>query len=259
MLRIRNCSSEFKIKNAFVSCSHPLVFNFENEHLFDELPPRGEFDLPIQMRAALVGSNSIKFLIRYEVTADREDAVSGPSRYRFQRVALQVDAEHSFQPRYRINMSIQRPGTHLVNLSLSDHKSSSQIGKAELPQVEAIEIVNKEKRWKICRRDSSGMYFAIEQAGPGSSEESILKLVDSALSVRDDPKLLAFLEKETEFALTKGLKRATDDKREVDFVLHWVLPRSRRRGFMATCSQDLFSSLADRRRKPLHVAFSYPK
>jgi len=59
-------------------------------------------------------------------------------------------------------MSIQSPGTHLVNLSISDHKNSSQTGKPELPKAEAIEIINKEKRWKICKRDSSGMYFAIE-------------------------------------------------------------------------------------------------
>ena len=79
------------------------------------------------------------------------------------------------------------------------------------------------------------------------------------MSVRDDPQLLAFLEKEMEFALSKGLARVADEKREVDFILHWVLPLSGRRGFMSTSSQDLFSSLAERRRKPLHVAFSYPK
>lgn len=156
-------------------------------------------------------------------------------------------------------MSIQSPGTHLVNLSISDHKSSSQGGKPELPQAEAIEIVNKEKRWKICRRGSSGMYFAIEQAAPGSPEESILKLSDSAVSVRDDPQLLAFLKSDVEFAHKKGDARVTVDKTEVDFILHWVLPLSGRRGFMSTCSQDLFSSLAERRRKPLHIAFSYPK
>lgn len=39
VLRIRNCSSQYKMKDAYVSCSHPLVFNFLNEHLFDELAP----------------------------------------------------------------------------------------------------------------------------------------------------------------------------------------------------------------------------
>lgn len=47
VLRIQNCSSRFKIKDAFVSCSHPLVFNFLNDHLFDELAPGQNFDLPI--------------------------------------------------------------------------------------------------------------------------------------------------------------------------------------------------------------------
>jgi len=81
VLRIRNCSSEFKIKDAFVSCSHPLVFNFLNDRLFDELAPGQQFDLPIQMRAALVGSNSIKFLIRYEVAGDAEKGIPAPSRH----------------------------------------------------------------------------------------------------------------------------------------------------------------------------------
>lgn len=81
MLRIRNCSDKFILKDAFVSCSHPLVFNFLNERLFDELAPGQQFDLPIQMRAALVGSNSIKFLIRYEVAGDAEKGIPAPGRY----------------------------------------------------------------------------------------------------------------------------------------------------------------------------------
>jgi len=75
-------------------------------------------------------------------------------------------------------MSIQSPGTHLVNLSIPDHKNSAQVGKAELPQAEAIEIINKEQRWRICKRGTSGMYFAIEQASQDSPAESILKLSD---------------------------------------------------------------------------------
>lgn len=30
VLKLTNLSSKFKIKNAFVMCSHPLLFNFEN-------------------------------------------------------------------------------------------------------------------------------------------------------------------------------------------------------------------------------------
>ena len=49
--------------------------------LFDELAPGQQFDLPIQMRAALVGSNEIKFLIRYEVAGDAEKGIPAPSRH----------------------------------------------------------------------------------------------------------------------------------------------------------------------------------
>ena len=39
IFKIKNCSSKYSIKNAFVMCSHPLLFNFENKLLFKSLAP----------------------------------------------------------------------------------------------------------------------------------------------------------------------------------------------------------------------------
>lgn len=58
------------IKNAFISCSHPLLVNFENTKLFDELQMQSTFELPIQMRMCIEGHINIKFLMRYEVGSE---------------------------------------------------------------------------------------------------------------------------------------------------------------------------------------------
>ena len=40
---ISNVSEKFKISNAFISCSHPLLFSFENTKLVESLDPGKEF------------------------------------------------------------------------------------------------------------------------------------------------------------------------------------------------------------------------
>lgn len=37
-IRIKNLSEEFEMKNIFISCSHPLILNFENLKLFSSIP-----------------------------------------------------------------------------------------------------------------------------------------------------------------------------------------------------------------------------
>jgi len=89
-LKIRNCSSAFELRDAFVSCSHPLMLNFENQLVFKSLAPGKDVDLPIQLRSSINGKNLIKFLIRYEVVGE---PVQGPSRFRFQRLCLHLDTQ----------------------------------------------------------------------------------------------------------------------------------------------------------------------
>ena len=87
-IKVKNTSSEYSMRHAFVSCSHPILFNFENSFLFDELAPNQEHDFPIQMRASLIKTNNVKFLIRYEVSGADGTAIPNSSRYRFQRVQI---------------------------------------------------------------------------------------------------------------------------------------------------------------------------
>ena len=116
ILRIRNCSSTTKLRQAFITCSHPMLFNFQNLLLFNELDPSGTFELPIQMRAPLIGFNTIKFLIRYEI--DMAEEVPVLSRFRFQRLVVDFKTQQIFAPNYRVNISSRIPNAHLVNLSI---------------------------------------------------------------------------------------------------------------------------------------------
>jgi hypothetical protein len=121
-LQIRNCSPTFKIKNASVSCSHPSMLNFENKYLFQELGPDQTFELPVKLRAALVGSNLVKFLVRYEVSCEGGEPLPVPSRFRFQRLSLHCSIEQTFTPKYKVNVSTQKAETHLVNLLIQEHR-----------------------------------------------------------------------------------------------------------------------------------------
>ena len=138
-------------------CSHPLLFNFENQKVTDNLEIGESFELPLDMKANLCGPITVKFLIRYEVASD--EPLNAPSRFRFLRHCIHMKSEQSFTPLYRINLSSRIPGTHLVNLSLIGQKM--QIGYGETPEISAIEIIDKQKNWKLCRKDDIGKFFAI--------------------------------------------------------------------------------------------------
>jgi hypothetical protein len=44
-----------------------MIFGFSRMRLFDKIEKGGKFVLPVRMRASLMQSNEVKFLIRYEV------------------------------------------------------------------------------------------------------------------------------------------------------------------------------------------------
>ena len=67
--------------------------------------------------------------------------------------------------------------------------------------MDAVEIINKEKRWKIANRDSTGKFFVIEKATPSEEEHSVLRLREQLVSVREDQQLSMFLEKEVEYQI----------------------------------------------------------
>ena len=79
-------------------------------------------------------------------------------------------------------MSSRIPGTHLVNLSILAQKM--QTGFGETPEISAIEIINSQKQWKLCRKDETGKFFAIQHAD--EEAQSILKF-DEVSSVIETP------------------------------------------------------------------------
>jgi hypothetical protein len=71
-LQITNESYKFGIKNGYAVCSHPMIFGFSRMRLFEKIEKGGKFVLPLKMRASLMQTNDIKFLIRYEVDNSEE-------------------------------------------------------------------------------------------------------------------------------------------------------------------------------------------
>tara|TARA_B110000285_G_C15078384_1_gene592047 strand:+ start:964 stop:1215 length:252 start_codon:yes stop_codon:yes gene_type:complete len=72
-------------------------------------------------------------------------------------------------------------------------------GRPELPVIDGIEIINPNKKWTICKRDELGKFFVIQKASDVTQAESILQLKDNLVTVESDPKLMAFLKKETQY------------------------------------------------------------
>lgn len=90
-INIKNLS-KYKMENAFVSCSHPLMFNFENKMLLESLDKGQEMNIPIKLRVSLIQSTLVKFLVRYEVAKD-EEAKNNSARFRFARLMVTINGE----------------------------------------------------------------------------------------------------------------------------------------------------------------------
>lgn len=67
-LQVNNDSYKYELRNGYAVCSHPMIFGFSRMRLFDQIEKGGKFVLPLRMRASLMQSNEVKFLIRYEVS-----------------------------------------------------------------------------------------------------------------------------------------------------------------------------------------------
>lgn len=137
-IKIKNMSRGMRVRSAFISCSHPLLCNFDNSRMdfgpgsdsgAKELAYGEEFAMPVKVR--MVGEEErdkvIKFLLRYEVVNDNDsEDLPNASRYRFQRMIVFIDSRQLFVPRYRSIMSSVTPGTHLVNLTIAQALNLSQ-------------------------------------------------------------------------------------------------------------------------------------
>ena len=151
----------------------------------------------------------------------------------------------------------------MVNLNITGGLLNAQGGRPEIPVVDAVEIINKEKRWKIANRDSTGKFFVIEKATPSEEEPSVLRLREQLVSVREDQQLSMFLEKEVEYVLEKHVHQPTDEQSEIDFVLHWRIQSSDRRGIFCSFKRPLFPAAkaanSEQESKPLQITFDYPR
>lgn len=252
-IRVTNMSSTYSAKNSFVSCSHPIMLNFLNRKLFDELKPNASIDVPITLRAGLLGENVVKFLMRHEV-----DGVSEKSKFRFQRLQVNLSTQNCFEAFYRISMSSRQPGTFLVNLALNANNLAPRNSNFEKAQIQAVEIISKDNQFKICKRDEGGRFFSLEKHEGVTSEDSILKIEEQIRSIKDDPELQSLLDKELQYKKVKhSAEKATDT---VDFILHWSMPTQGKRGFITSKGQPLFpAQVAQQHRCPLQVAFKFPK
>ena len=235
-------------------CSHPLLFNFENKFLFKTLAPGQTEEIPISMKVSLIGNIQVKFLVRYEVTNRDGEPLPLWSRFRFQRVCIDLSAEQTFLAAYRIDSSSKQVGTYLVNMSIAARHLLSNTHE-DFPQVRAIEIISSEKLWKLCKQDDSRFFSIMKNESPSSAkadEDSVLKFADDVQLIKQDESMKSLLDKEVDYAMENGLyhkgknvKMASDKQHEVDFLLHWLMPVSGKKGFIVSFKQELKGKVMD--------------
>ena len=99
MLLIKNLSATHSIKNIFLLCSHPIVFDLYIKKLMRqdeeplELGPNEEIQIPINFRASLKGEFSVRFIFRYEVIPmSPEDVLPATCKFRFQRMIIFINS-----------------------------------------------------------------------------------------------------------------------------------------------------------------------
>jgi hypothetical protein len=98
-----------------------MIFGFTRMKLFDRIEGGGKFTLPLFLRASLMQSNEIKFLIRYEIESKTSDYWTSTnadkmSRFRFCRMALNMDSLYAFAPKKHVHLSSKKANEHIFNV-----------------------------------------------------------------------------------------------------------------------------------------------
>jgi hypothetical protein len=60
-------------------------------------------------------------------------------------------------------------------------------------------------------------------------------------SVLETPTMASLLEKEIAYLASKSSKGKSNQDTQVDFLLHWNMPNSERKGYLSTLRQELFT------------------
>lgn len=121
-IKCRNLSKRYGLKNGYIVCSHPLIFGFNKLRLFDRIEPEQEFFVEFQMKASLMNSIEIKFLIRYEVDIGPEggEELDSMSKYRFSRLVFNMETNFSFMLKRHVNLSTKKANEHIINVQVVD-------------------------------------------------------------------------------------------------------------------------------------------
>jgi hypothetical protein len=99
-----------------------MIFGFSRMRVFDRVEKGGTFKLPLTMRASLMKTNEIKFLIRYEVDYGEgylEAGLPDPSKmskYRFCRIIFNLDSLYAFSPKRHVHLSSKKANEHIFNI-----------------------------------------------------------------------------------------------------------------------------------------------
>lgn len=127
-LFLKNLSPTHTIRNIFLLCSHPIIFdlyikklmvdNDSGSHAL-ELKPNEEVQIPINFRATLKGDFSVRFLFRYEVVANGSEVLPATCRFRFQRLIMFINSQCLFTMNPVVHMSFSEPDQYIVNLMTS--------------------------------------------------------------------------------------------------------------------------------------------
>lgn len=105
-----------------------MIFGFSRMRIFDKIEGGEKLRLPIFMRASLMQSNEIKFLLRYEVEPVPNDAnqintaeIDKMSKFRFCRVVFNIDSQYAFSPKRHVHLSTKKANEHIFNVQIVDN------------------------------------------------------------------------------------------------------------------------------------------
>jgi len=125
-LSIKNLSKTHTVRNIFLLCSHPIIFDMYVKRVMRdeasgeplELKPEEEFKIPVNFRATIKGELSVRFLFRYEVAplSSQSEPLPATCRFRFQRMVLFINSQCLFSMTPNVLMSVRQSDQFIVNL-----------------------------------------------------------------------------------------------------------------------------------------------
>ncbi len=149
------------------------------------------------LRASLMQTNEVKFLIRYEIDYGSQIEEGKPesskmSRFRFCRAVYNLESIYAFTPKRHVHLSTKKANEHIFNIQIVDNVAP---GSAfyQTPYLLGVEIINKRKLWTLKKKDERGQFFIIQPSTNGddiitTDQTSLLTYRESEIkSIFEDP------------------------------------------------------------------------